>query len=54
VTLVKSRARLLATEENADYLLVDGPPGIGCPVIAAISGADLTLRPRGYAGHGAG
>ena len=24
-------------------LLVDGPPGIGCPVIAAVSGADLTL-----------
>jgi len=43
VTLVKSQARLLATEKNADYLLVDGPPGIGCPVIAAISGADLTL-----------
>jgi MinD superfamily P-loop ATPase len=43
VTLVKGRARLLATEESADYLLVDGPPGIGCPVIAAISGADLTL-----------
>lgn len=43
VTLVKSRARLAAMEENADYLLVDGPPGIGCPVIAAISGADLTL-----------
>lgn len=43
VTLVKGKARLLATEEGADYLLVDGPPGIGCPVIAAISGADLTV-----------
>ncbi len=43
VTLVKGKARLLATEEDADYLLVDGPPGIGCPVIAAISGADLTV-----------
>jgi MinD superfamily P-loop ATPase len=43
VTLVKGRARLLAVGQNADYLLVDGPPGIGCPVIAAISGADLTL-----------
>lgn len=43
VTLVKNRAREIAMGENADYLLVDGPPGIGCPVIAAISGADLTL-----------
>jgi len=43
VTLVKNRAREIAMEECADYLLVDGPPGIGCPVIAAISGADLTL-----------
>jgi MinD superfamily P-loop ATPase len=43
VTLVKGRARLLGTEEGADYLLVDGPPGIGCPVIAALSGADLTV-----------
>ena len=25
------------------YIIVDGPPGIGCPVIAAISGVDLLL-----------
>ncbi|HID87769.1 MAG TPA: hypothetical protein EYP55_10395 [Anaerolineae bacterium] len=43
VTLIKNKARDLALEQGADYLLVDGPPGIGCPVIAAISGADLTL-----------
>jgi len=43
VTLIKNKARALALERGADYLLVDGPPGIGCPVIAAISGADLTL-----------
>ncbi len=43
VTLIKNEARDLAMERGADYLLVDGPPGIGCPVIAAISGMDLTL-----------
>lgn len=43
VTLIKNKARDLALERGADYLLVDGAPGIGCPVIAGISGADLTL-----------
>ena len=43
VTLVKQQARLLAMDENYDLVLVDGPPGIGCPVIAAASGADVAL-----------
>ena len=43
VTLVKQRARLRALDEAADLLLIDGPPGIGCPVIAALSGADAAL-----------
>ena len=43
VTTVKQQARLLALETEADYMIVDGPPGIGCPVISAISGADLVL-----------
>ncbi len=43
VTLVKQQARLLALDEGADLVLVDGPPGIGCPVISAASGADLAL-----------
>ena len=43
VTVVKERARGIARERGADYLIVDGPPGIGCPVIAACSGADLAL-----------
>ena len=29
--------------QNYDFVLVDGPPGIGCPVISATSGADLAL-----------
>jgi len=43
VTLVKQHARLWALDEDRDLVLVDGPPGIGCPVISAVSGADLAL-----------
>ena len=43
VALVKQRARQRALDENRLLLLVDGPPGIGCPVISAVSGADLAL-----------
>jgi MinD superfamily P-loop ATPase len=43
VTLVKQNARLLAMDEDYELVLVDGPPGIGCPVISAASGADLAL-----------
>ena len=43
VTLVKQRARLQALDENRQLVVVDGPPGIGCPVISAVSGADLAL-----------
>ncbi len=43
VTLVKQQARLLALDGNYDAVIVDGPPGIGCPVISAVSGADLAL-----------
>ena len=43
VTLVKQRARLQALEENRELTIADGPPGIGCPVISATSGADLAL-----------
>ena len=43
VTMVKQNARLLAMDEEYDLVLVDGPPGIGCPVISATSGADLAL-----------
>ncbi|MBN1666522.1 MAG: ATP-binding protein [Anaerolineales bacterium] len=43
VTVVKQQARLLALDEDYELVLVDGPPGIGCPVISALSGADLAL-----------
>jgi len=43
VTLVKQQGRLQALDTTADLVLVDGPPGIGCPVISAAAGADLAL-----------
>ncbi len=43
VTLVKQNARLLALDADRQVVIVDGPPGIGCPVIAAAAGADLAL-----------
>ncbi|MFQ6100932.1 MAG: P-loop NTPase [Anaerolineae bacterium] len=44
VTLVKQQARLLGQDSGAALLLVDGPPGIGCPVISASAGADMALH----------
>jgi MinD superfamily P-loop ATPase len=43
VTLVRNRAKQIAKERNCPYLLVDGSPGIGCPVIASLTGADLVV-----------
>jgi MinD superfamily P-loop ATPase len=43
VSLVRREARALAEAEKAELLIVDGPPGIGCPVIASITGADGVL-----------
>ena len=43
VSLVRQEARKLAEKQNCEFLLVDGPPGIGCPVIASITGADAVL-----------
>jgi len=43
VTLVKQQARLLAMDEQYPIIIVDGPPGIGCPVISAVSGANMAI-----------
>lgn len=41
VTEVRKNAEKIMQDEP--LLLIDGPPGIGCPVIASLTGADLTL-----------
>lgn len=43
VTEVRAKARKIATEDAIPLVLTDGPPGIGCPVIAAVTGAAEAL-----------
>lgn len=43
VSQVRSEARRIAEQERLDLVLVDGPPGIGCPAIASLTGAALAL-----------
>jgi len=43
VTLVRQEGRKLAEEKKLELILTDGPPGVGCPVIASIGGADAVL-----------
>lgn len=43
VTLVRQNAKFIAEKEKRDFVIIDGPPGIGCPVIASLSGVDIAL-----------
>jgi MinD superfamily P-loop ATPase len=43
VSTVRREARRIAEDEHRGLILVDGPPGIGCPVIASVTGASLVL-----------
>ena len=43
VSTVRKEAGRLAEQRGIDLVLIDGSPGIGCPVIASITGADLVL-----------
>jgi MinD superfamily P-loop ATPase len=43
VATVRNEARRLAAEQRKQLIIVDGPPGIGCPVIASITGASMIL-----------
>ncbi|MDD4169838.1 MAG: ATP-binding protein [Desulfotomaculaceae bacterium] len=43
VSLVRGQAKMLAEKDDLPFIIVDGPPGIGCPVIASITGADAVL-----------
>jgi MinD superfamily P-loop ATPase len=43
VTLVRQESKKLADEKNINLILTDGPPGVGCPVIASIGGASAVL-----------
>jgi MinD superfamily P-loop ATPase len=43
VTQVRTEARRLAERDGREMIVVDGPPGIGCPVIASVTGASAVL-----------
>jgi MinD superfamily P-loop ATPase len=43
VSLVRKQAKELAEKNNCDWVLVDGAPGVGCPVIASLSGIDCAV-----------
>ncbi|HPU77476.1 MAG TPA: ATP-binding protein [Thermosynergistes sp.] len=43
VALVRQKAKALAEEKALKYIITDGPPGIGCPVISSLSGAAMAL-----------
>jgi MinD superfamily P-loop ATPase len=43
VTVVRKKAMEIAEERNINFILIDGPPGIGCPVAASLTGVDLVL-----------
>ena len=43
VAVVRQQAKQIAEKQALDYIISDGPPGIGCPVISSLSGAGLAL-----------
>lgn len=40
VNIVREKAKSIAKSEKIDKIIIDGPPGIGCPVISTITGVD--------------
>ena len=43
VAKVKKEAKQIAEKENKKFIIVDGSPGIGCPVVSSLSGADFVV-----------
>ena len=43
VNMVREKAKQVSGENGLDTIILDGPPGIGCPVISAISGVDVVV-----------
>ncbi len=43
VSLIRSEARRVANADDRRSIIIDGPPGIGCPVIASVTGATMVL-----------
>jgi MinD superfamily P-loop ATPase len=43
VSTVRKESQVLSANSDRELIIVDGPPGIGCPVIASLAGANLVL-----------
>lgn len=43
VAEVKNEAKKIAKQSKSDYIIIDGSPGIGCPVVSSLSGADYVV-----------
>ena len=43
VAKVKNEAKIIAEKENKNYIIVDGSPGVGCPVVSSLSGANFVI-----------
>ncbi len=43
VSVTREAAKRVAEKKKKDFIIIDGPPGIGCPVIASLSGTDLAV-----------
>lgn len=43
VTVIRQKAREIAVQTAAGFIINDGPPGIGCPVIASLTGTGVVL-----------
>jgi MinD superfamily P-loop ATPase len=43
VTVVRKKASEIAEQRGSDLVIIDGPPGIGCPVMASVAGVDMVL-----------
>ena len=43
VAKVKNEAKEIAEDEFKDYVIVDGSPGVGCPVVSSLSGASFVV-----------
>ncbi len=43
VSTVRTKSREIAREKGLDYIINDGPPGVGCSAISSISGVDLVV-----------
>lgn len=43
VNIVRDKAKKIAKKNNLKTIILDGPPGIGCPVISTITGVDYVV-----------